>query len=297
MIVLLGLLSGCFQNFYKVTRITSVPPEAFLKMQEENKYFILHSGDFAFAMDSFTVGSNSLTCIPNHLPDFRKAYMTTNIEGPTRYTKKDVKNQSYILEEVHIYADIPAPLGTEIQIPIDAIYKVEIYEHDKKATSNSTLRGLLGIAAGIAASSAIIFSTSKKPEPTYTPSTPSESCPFIYVLDGQTEQFVGEIYSGAIYPSLERHDYLTLPNPLHEQRNYTVRMSNELREVQVEVFDQYLPEMLSDEELTAAVKAIIEKVGAELMKDLGRVMGMAAKELAGKADGKDIAAKVKAMLQ
>jgi uncharacterized protein YqeY len=66
---------------------------------------------------------------------------------------------------------------------------------------------------------------------------------------------------------------------------------------QVKVFESYLPAKLSDEELTAAVNEIIEKTGASSMKDMGKVMGLATKELAGKADGKDIADKVKALLQ
>ena len=66
---------------------------------------------------------------------------------------------------------------------------------------------------------------------------------------------------------------------------------------QVAIFESYLPAKLSDEELTAAVQSIIIKVGAVSMKDMGKVMGLASKELAGKADGKDIAAKVKSLLQ
>ncbi|MDX1284085.1 MAG: GatB/YqeY domain-containing protein [Draconibacterium sp.] len=65
---------------------------------------------------------------------------------------------------------------------------------------------------------------------------------------------------------------------------------------QVAVFEKYLPEKMSDEDLTAAVKAIIEETGASSMKDMGRVMGIASKKLAGQADGKDIATKVRALL-
>ena len=65
---------------------------------------------------------------------------------------------------------------------------------------------------------------------------------------------------------------------------------------QVVVFESYLPAMLSDEELTNAVKQIIEQTGASGIKDMGKVMGIASKTLAGKADGKDIAEKVKKML-
>lgn len=65
---------------------------------------------------------------------------------------------------------------------------------------------------------------------------------------------------------------------------------------QVEVLKEFLPAAMTPEELTAAVKAIIEQTGATSMKEMGKVMGIASKELAGKADGKDISAKVKELL-
>jgi uncharacterized protein YqeY len=67
--------------------------------------------------------------------------------------------------------------------------------------------------------------------------------------------------------------------------------------IQVAVFEKYLPAKISDEELTAVVKAIIEETGAVSMKDMGKVMGLASKKLAGKADGKDISVKVRTLLQ
>lgn len=65
---------------------------------------------------------------------------------------------------------------------------------------------------------------------------------------------------------------------------------------QIAVFERYLPKALTDEELTAAVADIIASVGATSMKDMGRVMGIASKQLAGKAEGRAISAKVKELL-
>ena len=65
---------------------------------------------------------------------------------------------------------------------------------------------------------------------------------------------------------------------------------------QVAVYREFLPARLSDEELTAEVKAVIAEVGATSMKEMGKVMGAASKRLAGRADGKDISAKVKELL-
>ena len=65
---------------------------------------------------------------------------------------------------------------------------------------------------------------------------------------------------------------------------------------QVKIFESYLPAKMSDADLTAAVQAIIAEVGASGMKDMGKVMGVASKKLAGLAEGKDISDKVKALL-
>ena len=66
--------------------------------------------------------------------------------------------------------------------------------------------------------------------------------------------------------------------------------------IEAEVLEKYLPAKMSDEELSKVLKAIIERVGAKSASDMGRVMGVATKELAGKADGKEISAKVRQLL-
>ncbi len=62
---------------------------------------------------------------------------------------------------------------------------------------------------------------------------------------------------------------------------------------QAEIISKFLPAQLSEEEIAVVVSAIIEKTGASSMKEMGMVMGMASKELAGKADGKTISTIVK----
>ena len=70
----------------------------------------------------------------------------------------------------------------------------------------------------------------------------------------------------------------------------------EVELAQVAVFEEYLPQKMSDAELTSAIQDIIVSTGAAGMKDMGKVMGIASKQLTGQADGKDIADKVKALL-
>ena len=65
---------------------------------------------------------------------------------------------------------------------------------------------------------------------------------------------------------------------------------------QVRVIEEYLPKPLSAEEIEAAVKEIISQTGASSIKEMGKVMGIASKQMAGKADGKMISDIVKKLL-
>ena len=70
----------------------------------------------------------------------------------------------------------------------------------------------------------------------------------------------------------------------------------EVEAAQTKVIEKYLPQQLSAEELESEIKKIIADTGAESAKDLGKVMGMASKNLAGKSDGKSISEMAKKLL-
>jgi len=81
---------------------------------------------------------------------------------------------------------------------------------------------------------------------------------------------------------------------IYKQQNRSDLADYEM--AQVKVYDSYLPKQMNDEELTAAIGSIIAACGATSMKEMGKVMGIATKELAGKVDGKLISEKVKTLL-
>lgn len=62
------------------------------------------------------------------------------------------------------------------------------------------------------------------------------------------------------------------------------------------IIEKYLPKQLSEDELKPIIQAIVDRVGATGMQDMGKVMGAASQELAGKADGKTISSVVKELL-
>jgi len=97
---------------------------------------------------------------------------------------------------------------------------------------------------------------------------------------------------------------ITLLNRAAKQRRESATMYREqnrldlaeVEETQLAIVEKYLPKQLSVEELEAALKAIIEKVGAKSAAEIGKVMGVASKELAGQADGKSISETAKRLL-
>ncbi|AFK02958.1 hypothetical protein Emtol_1816 [Emticicia oligotrophica DSM 17448] len=81
---------------------------------------------------------------------------------------------------------------------------------------------------------------------------------------------------------------------IYRQQNRADLLEKELAELAV--IEEFLPKQLSEEELKAKLQEIITRVGASAPSDMGKVMGVATKELAGLADGKIISATVKALL-
>lgn len=109
---------------------------------------------------------------------------------------------------------------------------------------------------------------------------------------------------GAVKESLEDAEIVQIIGKLVKQRKESAAIylqqnrqdlaDNELAEAAA--MEKYLPQALSEEEVEAAVKEIIAEVGASSMADMGKVMGVATKRLAGQADGKLISGIVRRLL-
>ena len=103
---------------------------------------------------------------------------------------------------------------------------------------------------------------------------------------------------------LSEEDEIKIVQKLVKQRKdsaalYLDQNRNDLAEpelAQAKVLEQFLPKQMSEDELKAAIGEIVQKTGASSMKDMGKVMGMASKQFAGKADGKAISIIVKELL-
>jgi hypothetical protein len=217
----LNMLGGC-RYYYKVTTSEDSPADVIHNQQDEAKFIILHFGDQAWEFTDIKVTEKTVVGTISELQG-HEYYKTTRTDQVNRYkaSKSEDKDESEVLNEVHItVSEYTALDDNEVSVSLENIEKIEIYDRAAGATTASWIFGGLGVAAGVLAVITIIAVLTKS------------SCPFIYVYNGTNYEFCGEIYSGAIQPPLERHDYL----PLHELREidnlYKIQMKNEVHEIQ-----------------------------------------------------------------
>ena len=216
----LNMLGGCY--YYKVVTSKDSHSNVINTHQNEAEFIILHFGYQAWKFSDISVTEKTvvgrITRLQGH-----EYYKTTRTDQANRYkTSKSIyEDESEVINEVHItVSEYDVLDGNEVSIALENIEKIEIYDKAVGATVASWIFGGLGVAAAVLAVISIIAILTKS------------SCPFIYVYNGTQYEFCGEVYSGAIYPPLERHDYL----PLHELREidnlYKIQMKNEVHEIQ-----------------------------------------------------------------
>lgn len=225
LLALISLLffSGCFHEFYKVQRksLDEFRQYGFSDTIIRSDYFILHGQEKAMHLSEVYLTDGYLHGTLSELPANR-------IRNPRLYQKpvRYRPNEKYILEEVHLFLHDDIALDMEqgeISIPDLAISEVYLYDEDLAATSFNHAMSIMGLAAtGIVIANA---------DWDYFGSSPSfgniESCPFVYAQSGLRFRLQGEIFAGAIFPQLERHDYLPLPDLKPVDHAYQLQITNE----------------------------------------------------------------------
>lgn len=207
------LFAGC--SYFKVKKMTTDNLETLANLGTIYKYFVVHdqNGNI-YSLKEPNVEKEALTGLFSLNPTNPIYYKK---DRPDRYKRLEKS----ILHEVHIYlwGDLTIEEGTNT-IPLNTVNEIHIIEKDSDKTVTSYVGSSIGVAAGALVIAAAIAAALKN------------SCPYIYVNDGENFIFLGETYGGAIASNLERKDYMPLPGiqPLND--TYQVRLSNELKERQ-----------------------------------------------------------------
>lgn len=215
-LLLLLFVIGC--SYYKVGKVQSGDGinAANIENYSANKYVILHSGSKTMHLASIVVDNDKqqLTAVTKSLDADHTNYVTSPGNSVYHYNKSK-GNPTY---EVHFYSNeaIAMSENSAIVLPFSKIEKIEVYD---AATGHSAFMTAAGIAGGLVLVGVIVALT-------------KSSCPFVYSNDGENYVFEGELYPGAIRSKLERDDYMLLRNLKPKDGLYSIKVSNELKEIQ-----------------------------------------------------------------
>lgn len=215
--ILLNLIDGC--SYYKSrdlpTNATNFGSQ-YNSIEKNERYIIIHYGDKTWSLKDVVINE-----------DKKEISASINVVEPSHMMfplKENKKSRAYKKSksektfEIHFYANdtLNEIKSTKIIIPFSKINKIEVYEPD----TARTVLSVIGFTVAGAALVAIIVATTKS------------SCPFVYIKEGDTYAFTGELYPGAILPSLERSDYIPLKNFTAQNDIYELKITNELLEIQ-----------------------------------------------------------------
>ena len=229
-----NLFTGC-HRFYRPVKVDASSPKArqasLKQLSGQGGYFILRHGGNSYSLENITFDQSAMTLLADveDVPSDHQLYIN-DVRQRFKYSK--AKNQQGVLKEVHLYAGNKLVIDTtqRYTLPLSEIEKIEVLEHDKGRTSTSYVLGGLGITLG-AALVAILIAAAVEPQPEPEPLPPGSSCPYISAYDGEKYVLQGEVYGGAIFPQLQRYDYL--PLEIAQSENiYKLKISNELQEIQ-----------------------------------------------------------------
>jgi hypothetical protein len=215
------VLSGCFQNYFIKRTITptDVYPTTIERAKQENRFFILHSGERAYAITSLQVDQ------PQKQLDVKLGLLERDhrlyVDNPENRRYRISKGEAPVLTEIHLYTKdtISFALNEAITIPVDRLTRIELLEKNIASSTTNHILSAVGVTLGLLTVIMVIAIALKS------------SCPFVSGYDGTEFKLQGEIFGGSIYPSLQRNDYLPLQlKPLNGKLQ--VKISNELHERQ-----------------------------------------------------------------
>jgi hypothetical protein len=216
-IAFLNLAVGC--SYYKSKSLPTNSDnfsQQYNSINKKERYAIIHSGNEKWHLNNIKINEDK--------KEITASLMDVNFEHTLYPLKENRKSQKYSKSkadktlEIHFYTTeiIDKNTTPEVTIPFSNINKIEVYEPD---TGRKVL-SVVGFTVASLALVAIIIAVTKS------------SCPFVYVKNGDSFAFTGELYPGAILPNLERSDYLPLPDFTAQNDEYTLKITNELKEIQ-----------------------------------------------------------------
>ena len=223
-------LSGCYLNFYRPNTKSTLDSGTAQKLQSVNKYFIVHFQNGIKGLENVAINGDTLNGILVKLPEEHSKYLVPVSEKKNRVKQKDKHDA---LMEVHLYSmQKPDAADTVFSALLSSFTRADVYELNRSATTYNHVMSTVGIVASVAMIAGIIAAATYTP-PVYTPPTVDPcNCPQVYVKNNDQYDFKSGLYSGAVYSTLERMDYLPLTNIPVSENNISFKIANAQNEEQ-----------------------------------------------------------------
>lgn len=209
LIAVLGL-AACFQRYYRTNTQKGIDAETLQKLVNSEKTFVLHAQNASYHLSAVKVQDNRLTATLDTLPEEYQKYLNPDIKHSNHIKGKDEK---FVLYQVHLYLNETEQGPGPLDVPLSSFTRVDVYGTDKSANTSSTVFSLLGGIIGIGAIVGIVALIAC-------------NCPQVYSCTNNSCAFTGGLYSGAIYKSLERTDYMPLNSGLAQQNKIHLRIGS-----------------------------------------------------------------------
>lgn len=220
----LNLILSC--SYYNVRSVTTTPETMASQIDDfakNEQYVVIHSGQDIWHLSKLEVNEHEKTMsgiveyvATNHIPKKPRESKTTH----------NYSGSQYVLNEVHFYVSTQKKrnYGEQITISFSEINSISVNDKNTGRTVANVVMGTIGVLAVIV----IIVALTKS------------SCPFIYINNGEAFVFSGELYPGVLTANQQRDDYLLLPKLMGVNNEYSIKITNELKEIQYTDFVQLL---------------------------------------------------------
>ncbi len=244
------IVDGCAYYKRKVRYKGEINKDELNKNLAKGKQFILVTLANKWRAENIKIiDDNSLNM--DLVPINRTSFLNDKLEYLNYNSRSRVKSGDEIYQQLvimHLEEDDTLEAGN-ISLAFSDIGKIEIYDAD---VARSIL-SFVGISVGVLAIIGIIYALTKS------------SCPLLYVYDGEEYQLAADTFGGAIYPGLERSDFVKLPMAQSEEGYYKFKIRNELKERQfinkVRLIEAKVP---ANKSLNIDQKGIIHTIGTPI---------------------------------
>ncbi|MEP7253695.1 MAG: hypothetical protein ABI683_14985 [Ginsengibacter sp.] len=219
MFLLVMGLSSCFLNFYRTNTKSSMDTAKVDSLRFDNRYFIIHFPGINKGLEQVSVNGDNISGKLVTLSPEHSKYLNPDPEDKKNRVKAKYKKST--LTEVHLYTNAALQNGDSMfSAPVSSFNRADVYQLNKSATSTNHVISTIGAAIGgfYVLGTIVLLATC--------------NCPQVYVDNNGSSNFASGLYSGAVYSTLERMDYLPLTSVPANAQDISFKISNGKNEEQ-----------------------------------------------------------------